>query len=490
MVKNKNDSLTPGPELDEISSVIAFKKKFPMGKEYMIEMEIKKKLYTSESKKEWIPPKIYFYSTKEPLYVYTFKEIIKKESVAEDNQNEGLKLAIKFTPLLFETEKGEKENITFRHILDIISQPQNKEYLSPKVIEKIKELLKPYRIQNEFHKFFPALHGKATDSIATMIGSTIEENRLNNTGVVESGEVKLIIEKFNKLNGTLGVSTHKLLSVAIAKFTNLNHTGTKTRQAKFTAINIPLKEYALHCGYDVVENEASTEEEAKEEVLKAKRNLDNARRKIKKDLAILYSSTLSWTEKVRGKNEDYMDIRLVEAKGIRKGFIQVHFSQTFSEYLIKLPITQYPVALLAVDERNSNAYAMGLKFTEHFNMDNNQIKGTAQILRVKTLLGLTSLPTIGKIRSEGRLWEDRIKEPFENSLDALTSCGLLEDWKYCHSKGAVMTDEEATSWESYEEWADTLLHFTLKDAPDHTVRLEDRAEKKKQAKPKKTGKIR
>ena len=329
--------------------------------------------------------------------------------------------------------------------------------------------------------FLPVLHGKATDSIATMAGSRVEENRLNNTGIVESGEVRLVIEKFNELSGTLGVSTHKLLSTAVANFTAQNHTGTKARQANFTAINIPLREYALYCGYDVLEHETATEEEAKAEALRAKRALDNARRKINKDLAILFSSSLSWTEKVRGKQGDYMDIRLVEAKGVRNGYIQIRFSQTFSEYLIKLPITQYPVALLAVDERNNNAYAMGLKFTEHFNMDNNQIRGTAQLLKVKTLLELTTLPKADSSTVKRVGWETRIKEPFENSLDALTACGLLESWEYSHPKGEAMTDEEATNWGSYEEWANALIHFTLKDAPDHKARLEARAEEKKQA---------
>ena len=333
--------------------------------------------------------------------------------------------------------------------------------------------------------FLPVLHGKATDSIATMAGSLIEENKLNNTGVVTSGEVKLVIDKFNELSGTLGVSTHKLLSTAVASFTALNHTGTKARQANFTAVNIPLKEYALYCGYDVIEHETATEEEALKEAKRAENALKNARKKINKDLAIMFSSSLSWTEKVRGKQGDYMDIRLIEAKGIRNGFIQIRFSQTFSEYLVKLPITQYPVALLAVDERNNNAYALGLKCTEHFNMDNNQIRGTAQLLKVKTLLELTSLPAIEKVRAEGRRWEDRIKEPFENSLDALTACGLLENWEYSHSKGVTLTDEEATNWGSYEEWENTLIHFTLKDAPDHRARLEARAEEKKQARQRK-----
>lgn len=330
----------------------------------------------------------------------------------------------------------------------------------------------------ERESFLPMLHGKATDAVASMVGETITENKLNSTGTVEAGEVKLVIDKYNELSGTLGVSTHKLLSTAVASFTAVNHTGNAERSANFTGVNIPLKEYALNCGYDVEEHPTTDPEEEKKEAVRAKRQLDNARRKINKDLDIMYSASLSWSERVRGKQGDYMDIRLVEAKGVKNGFIQIRFSQTFSEYLIQLPLTQYPVALLGVDERNNNAYVMGLKMTEQYNMDSNHARGTAQLLKVKTLLALTDLPSIEKVRALRVGWNGRIKEPFENSLDALTACGLLEDWEYSRSKGEPLTDEEA-NFTNYEDWEEALVHFTLKNAPDHTARLEARAEERK-----------
>lgn len=345
----------------------------------------------------------------------------------------------------------------------------------------------PEKLPDREASFLPMLHGKATDQLARMAGTTIAQNKLNNTGIVESGEVKLVLDKFNELTGTLGVSTHKLLSTAIAQFTALNHTGKNAQKLAYLDIVLPLKGYAFNCGYDVMERETDSPEEALIEATRAENALKNARKKINKDLALLFASSLSWQEKAKGKPADYMDIRLIEAKGIRNGNICIRFTRTFGEYLIKLPQTQYPVALLAVDERNPNAYSMGYKMTLHFNMDNNQIRGTAQLLKVKTLLEVTSLPSIDAVRKQRRRWEDRIKEPFENSLDALAKCGLVADWEYTHSKGIPLTDEEATNFGSFEEWAETLVQFTLADAPDHTARLARRAEEKKQAK-KKTSK--
>lgn len=328
--------------------------------------------------------------------------------------------------------------------------------------------------------YLPMLHGKATDALAVMSGHKITENKLNNTGAIEAGEVKLILNQFTELSGTLGVSTHKLLSTAIANFTGTNHTG-KAKDLRALRVFIPLKEYAKKCGYDIEPHlvETMTPEEQEKEAKRAENALKNARKKIKKDLMLLTSSSLYFEESVKGKQGDFTIANILGKGSISKGNIVIEFTLSMGEYLIQLPLTQYPIALLSIDERNNNAYIMGLKMTEHYNMDNNHIMKTAQLLKVRTFLRLTTFPTISTVNKNRNRWEDRIKEPFERALDALTQCGLLSDWRYSHSKGVEMTDEEATSFITYEEWESTLVHFTLADAPDHTARLEARAEEKK-----------
>lgn len=323
--------------------------------------------------------------------------------------------------------------------------------------------------------FFPVLHGKATDAIARMSGSKPTHNPLNNTAIIENGGVKM---KIKKLSLKLGVSTHKLLMTAIASFTANNHTGTwKDRSFREARVSIPLKEYALKCGYDVEEHPTETPEEAEKEALRAKRVLDNFRRKVKKDLEILANNPISWEETVKGKDADFDDVYYLGRKGIKAGYINLEFTVSMAEYLIQLPLTQYPQALLSLDERNYNAYKIGLKMAEHYSNDNNQLSGTAQLLKVKTLLEYTNLPAILDVRAKRKSWEERIKEPFETALDDLTKCGLLEDWRYSHSKGEEMTDEEA-DFSNYEEWADILVYFTLRNAPNHAPRLATRAAEK------------
>lgn len=317
------------------------------------------------------------------------------------------------------------------------------------------------------NNFLPMLHGKATDKLATMAGVAIKENNFSNTGMVERFGVKLTLNDFNSFVKTIGISAHKLLSAAIIEFTSINHTGNHNRHLRNLRVNIPLKEYALSCGYDVIEHNTSIEETKRVE-----NTLKEARRKIKRDIKLLISSSLSWEENIKGKKGDFHISNILGSGGIRKGFINLEFTLSMAEYLIILPLSQYPVALFAVDERNPNAYNIGLKMSNHFNLDNNHIMGTSQCLKVKTLLENINLPKIETIRAKRRSWEDRIKEPFENSLDVLTKCGVIENWKYCHSKEIDMTDEEATNWSSYEKWEKTLIHFTLKNSKNHKLRLE------------------
>ena len=333
--------------------------------------------------------------------------------------------------------------------------------------------------------FFPVVHSKATNAMASMSGKSAEPNPLNDTASIISNDVKIIMHGFSDLMGSLGLSTHKLLSTGIACFTAQNHTGSTIKDLRALRVTFSLKDYALRCGYDVEQHPTDSPEEAEKEAKRAKMALDNARKKIKKDLEILKQSSLSWKEKINGKTQDFIDVGVLGAYGIKGGYVYMEFTATMGEYFIQLPLNQYPIALLGIDERKNNAYIIGLKMAEHSNLDNNIKANTAQLLRVKTLLDLTDLPDIKAVKKNRNSWEDRIKEPLERCLDDLTNCGLLSDWYYSHSKGVELTDEEASHFKDYEEWANTLIHFTLNNAIDHTPRLEAKDKRREEAKERK-----
>jgi len=348
--------------------------------------------------------------------------------------------------------------------------------------KKLPELT-PYK---NFLNQLTIFHGKAIDTLPTMNSREATTNFVGDLAVMKNN-VKLVAEKFNSLPGTLSISTHKLLCKAISVFTEQNHAG-KTTGIKSYEVNFPLKEYAVQCGYDVEEHDTSTPEEAEQEKKRVKNTLDNFRKKVKKDLEMLYAYSLTWEEKVKGKLCDFENMRIIGRKSIKKGIISIEFTVSMAEYMIQLTQTKYSAALFSIDDRKPNAYNIGWKMATHYNNDNNLIAGTANLLKVKTLLACTSLPDLETVRADGNSWELRIKESFERSLDVLTKSGVLANWRYSHSKGVEMTDTEATNFESYEDWANTLLYFELKDPHDHTERLARNADKKKEAKTKRTRK--
>lgn len=428
--------------------------------------------------------------TQENFQVWTeagrelFLKLYEMEEKAEDKSEERLKV-------LKERIKKNCESYEncFNYIITFLDLPlrifQNDEEYTNKVIDIVRARVGLWYVEPE-SSFLPVLHGKATDAIAKMTtkSSLLQVDPITHSGEIATGkkgsEVKGVIKNIDKIAGSLGVSTHKLLMTGVAQFTDINHTGAKAREVKQTEVKISFDEYAKRCGYDIEPHEVQTPEEKKKEANRVKSARKNARKKIDKDLELLYNFSLSWKEKVKGRDGDYTDVRLIDKKGIQSGYITMNFSKDFSDYLAQLPINQYPVALLGLDERKPNAYSIGLKLSNHFNTDNNIGKGTAQLLKVKTLLEYTDLPSIEEVRASKKSWEERIKEPFEKSLEALVACGLLEEgdgWYYCHSKGVRLSDEEAQHIDSYEVWEEILVKFTLRDAPDHRDRLEAKAER-------------
>lgn len=356
--------------------------------------------------------------------------------------------------------------------------------------------------------FFPVLHGRATEALALMNSksSITSIDKVSHTATFSTNkgdrEVKAFIGEFETLSGSLGVSTHKLLMTGIGQFTENNHTGDRSREVRETEVHIPLKEYAYLCGYDIEAHATTTADGKKiieaKEAERATNALKNARKQINKDLDILYKLSLSWSETVRGKKENFTDYRIIDHKGIKKGYIVFNFAKLFSQYLILLPIGQYSEALLSLDERKPTAYNIGVQISYHLNNDNNIARGTANRLKVKTLLGHTNLPSIEEVRSKGKSWIERIKEPFETALDDLggdyidkngkhkKGCKFLKEWEYIHSGGVKLTDKEAQALQTdYSLWEETLISFTLNDAPDHTARLETKAQKIEEAQTKK-----
>lgn len=336
--------------------------------------------------------------------------------------------------------------------------------------------------------FLPMAHGKATDALAFMRSKDAEIDPITKHGTIDKFGVHLAILKLEELQSTLSISTDKLLSTAIAAFTQRNdfrHLNGKEPNRKIT---ISLRDYARWLKYDVDEHETNTPEEAEKEKKRAKNQLDNARKAIKKDLEMIHASTLTWEETVSGKARDFARISLVTYTGIRNGEIQIAFSPEIANYLAeKNVITQYPTKLLGISGRQPTAYYIGRKLAEHYNIDNNIIRGTNDRIGIPSLLSVTGLPSFEEVQATDRgHWAERIKEPVEKALDVLTEEGILKDWKYTHARGIDLTEEEAYNITSYEDYIKLYLHFTPADKVDHTERIEAKRKRREAAQKKRT----
>lgn len=318
--------------------------------------------------------------------------------------------------------------------------------------------------------YLPMAHGKPLDELAVMTARNAKRDFLAGTATIVQHEVTLAINRLEELKTTLSPSTDKLLSYSIALFTQKNDF-TKPDLERISAkdfdvlrtVTFPLREYAQLLGYDVTERATSTPEEAEAERKRIKNILDNVRKSIKQDLELLQACTLKWSETIRGKARDFASITILDTIAIRNGQIFLTFSPAIARYLAERKLlTQYPTALLRVDARNPTAYNIGRKLAMHYNLDNNQTKGTNNRISIPVLLEWSGLPSYKEVAENDRgHWERRIKEPLEEALCYLMSpIGYLEDWKYTHAKGVELTDEEAAAITSYEDFAKLFLQFT------------------------------
>ena len=317
-----------------------------------------------------------------------------------------------------------------------------------------------------YKKNMPIYHGEYIKMAADVTKRPQKMEPLSNEIVINGGQRDYIYKLANadKIKGLNRINTHKLFMVCVAGFTKQNSYKDKSGKID-TKVSFPVKDYAALLGYNVLEKPTTTPEEAEKEKKRANECLKFARREIKQDLNILYECSYSWREKIRGKDEDISDMRIISSKTMRNGYIEVGISIEFAEYLIKhSAMTQYPQVLLSVDGQHNNAYYLGLKMAEQWHIYKNQAKGTNNILSIKTILDNVDLPSIEKIKEQRASWQGRIKESLEQALDYLQEKQFLKSWEYVRAKGEPISDLEMNDIiKDYNLYAELYLKFDIKD---------------------------
>ena len=232
--------------------------------------------------------------------------------------------------------------------------------------------------------FLPMVQGAATNRFRATATKNIVIDRNGNAMIEEEG-FKAFFKDYAKLKGGLSVGAKKMLDAGALALTAQNHFRAKQGQHINTAVAIALEEYGRLRGFDITPRQTSTPEEEEAEKKRLTNVMHEIRKRANAELALLYSLSLSWTEPGK-KQADYTDVRILQSKGIRGGYINMRFSEDIANYLTHAYIMQYPTALQAIDERNPRTYNVGWKLALHHSMDNNRAKGTANIISVTSLL--------------------------------------------------------------------------------------------------------
>lgn len=331
------------------------------------------------------------------------------------------------------------------------------------------------------------LNGTPTNRLALTATRNISIDTITGNATIEQEGFKAFFEGYTKLKGRLQDSTCKLLDVLSIELTRINNYRPSEGAAIKTLVSIPLEEYIARSpmGKDLARRETHTPEEAEIERNRIENIYHNARKKVNADLAVLYSLSLSWQEpKGNGRKgaKDYTDIRIIQAKGIRNGAINVRFGDDIANYLVHAYPMDYPQALLALAEGNNNRYAykLGRQLALHASMDSNRIAGTANIISVsKALEYCAGIPTFEELQNSSSRghWERRIKDPLELALDNLVAGGVLNEWHYCNSKNAALTEAQVAI-SDYSTFITLFIYFSIANAPDQTDRLQRRAKEK------------
>lgn len=254
----------------------------------------------------------------------------------------------------------------------------------------------------------------------------------------------------------IGVGAVKIYRYAISEFTRRNHCHADDKRLKLRYV-LDVKDFAEANGVDT-------------------RNADdmkNFRRKLKSSLDKLQTASISWSEKIKGKPKIFAGLNYIGGYEMRGNELEIEFTLKMAQYLASLPLIIYPHSLYALDDREFNAYAIGEAMCIHYSQENNVIRGTEDKLRVETLLLSTSFPTYAEIKANRWSWVEKVKEPFERSLDKLTECGLIKDWVYCHDGGIELTDKEAAeiTEKGYPYFASLIVKYELNDFIPRTERV-------------------
>ena len=363
-----------------------------------------------------------------------------------------------------ETTGGETARLEADQIIDIIKKDLYRHYeklstedcnnLDAFIEQAVYEALEkePDKALTVNTAYFKIYHNKFIDNLQLMSNTRIQEIQETENKkrlYIEANGSIVEIKDWQDLNIQLGIPAHKLIITALSLL---------TKDTKHYSVIFPTKEFFEAAGYKIKNQTTyNTYVSRTNDCINTLRHL-----------AILENS---------GKNGG--DWIIAGGKADSK-WIRITFHPLYAETLIgNKIIMQFPKALLKLSGQKSNAYFIGCKMALHNSIKNNVIRESNNSLQVETLLDSAEFPFIEDIRKQRASWIQKLRTPFETALDTLKEEGIISNWYYSGPKGKRLTPQERKKAVStYETWSRTMIHFTMKDAPDMSSMIEKHEEQK------------
>lgn len=349
-----------------------------------------------------------------------------------------------------------------------------------------------------YKKYYKIKHSPITDLITRSLTQNALQSMDGDSSIVPFDQASFLLTTYGGFD-KFTIGADKLYQAGVAELTKQNPGRGKADNVE-VEVKIPFRKFASF-NYDIevhpvpesITDPAKIKEFEDKERKRVKEALKTARKRIGKDLKILLKTSLSWDDKegpVAGLNilQDF-------TIGPTDGYITLTFTNRLASYLLNQPISQRPTALFYLGAKDINSYNIGCKIADQYSNYTNIANERNDRLKVKTLLAVTSLPTMESLQDEhgrnnSRQWYSRIKEPFEAALDKLTGL-TIKNWEYVKEKGEPLTEEEAYNITDYETFINLHVKFEPLNEPDLTgAEKVKEAKKAKQERKKRTTKTR
>lgn len=325
--------------------------------------------------------------------------------------------------------------------------------------------------------FLPMLNGNPTNVLMGISQKYLEADKITGTAIYTTKDGQTIRAKdFSEISAHLGTTAKKLLDTSVLYLTNDNY--YRTGGTVVPTVIIHLEDFWRAQGHPIDAKNDTPKEQARIE------NLEKGLKKtVRADCKALQSLTWEgFTGTGKGKEQEAGFNFISGWRFLRDNRLKINFDIDLATYLVHAYQMQFPVVLLALDNRKPNSYVIGRKIALHHSMDSNAAAGTNNTISVVSLLNsapeIPSYETVTAKRQGG--WKTRIKQKLEAALDDLVKIGHLEKWEYRNPKAKNITTYTADTASdlSWDEYYKLVVDFTVKAEPDQTERRARRAAEK------------